>query len=307
MKTDMKKSVKVLRFALSLILTAMLSMAVKASWADETDSVPAAPAPSSALVFVAGDRGETSIIAVDPAGGMPLTLVTRQTGALNTQPAVSADGRLAWIRRLGGIWQLLDNGEVISEGPQLRLSPAYRPGGGLAAALSDERETSIYLFEAGVPRLLMRGQDGLVVSPSFSPDGQQFAYVSNESGLGRIHLAETGGGASRLLVGTAGRATDPCWSPKGDLIAFVNEEKDIYIVQPDGREMRQLTRDQGVNSHPVFSPDGLVIAFASDRDGMERIYLMNIDGTDQRPLLPGLEVPQSYPVWSSAWPKKPEL
>jgi TolB protein len=67
---------------------------------------------------------------------------------------------------------------------------------------------------------------------------------------------------------------------------------DISVVNVDGSEQRQLTRDPGPDQGPAWSPDGRTIAFVSYRDerplGGRRwqqvMYVMNTDGSEQRKL-----------------------
>lgn len=259
-------------------------------------------APGTNVVFVAGERAKRTIMMVDPAGGMPVVLADLK-GGLDTQPTVGPQGQLAWIRKNGPDWELVENGRVVSGGA-LHVSPTYRPDGVLVAAVSEEDATNIYAFEASVRSLVVAGgQGGLAVSPTFSPDGARLAYVSNQSDLGQIFVTEPGRGPGRRITSTPVRNTDPAWSPSGEHIAYVTAEKDICLVSPDGRNSRQLTRDQGANRDPDFSPDGRMIVFSSDRDGISRLYVMNVDGSGQRPLLPGFSQAQSLPVWTSAKPR----
>lgn len=259
-------------------------------------------APGTSLVFVAGERSKRSIMMVDPAGGMPLVLADLK-GGMDTQPTVGPQGQLAWIRKNGPNWELVENGRVVSSGP-LHVSPAYRPDGVLVAAVSEEDATNIYAFEGSKRSLVVGGgQGGLAVSPTFSPDGSKLAYVSNQSDLGQIYITEPGRSPGVRISPAPVRNTDPVWSPTGEHIVYVTAEKDICLISPDGRNNRQLTRDQGVNRAPDFSPDGRKIVFSSDRDGTSRLYVMNIDGSGQRPLLPGFSPAQSLPVWTSARPR----
>lgn len=69
---------------------------------------------------------------------------------------------------------------------------------------------------------------------------------------------------------TVPRDTQPVWSPGGTKIAFVstrngpggvpNGPENIWVVNADGTNMRQLTFD-GFNEYPTWSPDGAKIAF----------------------------------------------
>ena len=56
-------------------------------------------------------------------------------------------------------------------------------------------------------------------------------------------------------------------------------DDEIFVMNADGTEVRQLTNNDDRDVHPAWSPDGKHIAFVSDRDDSE-IFVMNADGTD---------------------------
>lgn len=62
-----------------------------------------------------------------------------------------------------------------------------------------------------------------------------------------------------------------------DHVAFVYAD-DLWIADIDGKNVRRLTSDTGVESHPVFSPDGKSIAFSGQYDGNTDVYLISVDG-----------------------------
>jgi tricorn protease len=62
-----------------------------------------------------------------------------------------------------------------------------------------------------------------------------------------------------------------------DHIAFIYAD-DLWIADIDGRNVRRLTSDTGVESHPVFAPDGQSIAFSAQYDGNTDVYLISIAG-----------------------------
>ena len=284
-----------------LILAAVLVWTLMVPPVPAAAADPAAIAPGSTVVFVAGDRSKRSIMMVDPAGGMPV-LLADLPGAMDTQPAVGPKGQLAWIRQRGQKWELVENGRVVSGG-EMHLSPAYKPDGTLVAAVSGPEETSIYAFTgSGRTLVVPGGQGGLVVSPTFSPDGSKVAYVSNQTDWAQIYVAPASGGSGTAITSAPTRHTDPDWSPTGEFIVFVAAETDIWLVRPNGQDLRQLTKNQGINRDPGFSPDGRMIVFSSDRDGRSQLYVMNLDGSGQRPLLPGLSSTQNLPVWTQARP-----
>ncbi|MDF2440643.1 MAG: hypothetical protein JWN98_1627 [Abditibacteriota bacterium] len=56
---------------------------------------------------------------------------------------------------------------------------------------------------------------------------------------------------------------------------------EIFLINPDGSALRQLTRDQASDDSPSWSPDVRGIAFTSNRDGNQEIYVMNANGSGQ--------------------------
>ena len=69
----------------------------------------------------------------------------------------------------------------------------------------------------------------------------------------------------------------PSISPDGKNVAF-SYKGDIYLVDSEGGEARQLTSNPAYDYSPVWSPDGKTVAFASDRYGNFDIYKVSIDG-----------------------------
>lgn len=72
---------------------------------------------------------------------------------------------------------------------------------------------------------------------------------------------------------------------------------EIYIMEVDGGNIRQLTDNNVDDNFPRVSADGRRIAFVSERDGNEEIYVMNRDGSAQTRLTadPGRD---ALPAWS---------
>ena len=83
-------------------------------------------------------------------------------------------------------------------------------------------------------------------------------------------------------------------------IAFVSDKDsnwDIWIMNPDGSELKNITKNPSLDSHPSWSPDGKNIVFYSDRDGNKNIYTISTDGTNIKQLTSGSRSNHS-PSWS---------
>lgn len=76
------------------------------------------------------------------------------------------------------------------------------------------------------------------------------------------------------------------WTPDGRIVYMSKESgnADIWSINSDGRDRRQLTTDPHADFDSVTSPDGRYVAFVSNRAGAENIWIMDIDGGNQRRL-----------------------
>lgn len=122
-----------------------------------------------------------------------------------------------------------------------------------------------------------------IISPAWSPDGSQLAYVSFENKKPVIYVQTL---ATRQRVAVAdfkGSNSAPVWSPDGKKLAVVltvQGNSQIFIINADGSGMRRLSRSSGIDTEPSFSPDGRWIIFTSDRGGSPQIYRMLVTATE---------------------------
>ena len=85
-------------------------------------------------------------------------------------------------------------------------------------------------------------------------------------------------------------ATDKLgWTPTRRLVysSRTSGNEDLWIMQPDGSEQRQITVDSRTNATPAVTPDNRYIVFMSNRTGVFQVWRMNIDGSNQVQLTNG--------------------
>jgi WD40 repeat protein len=104
---------------------------------------------------------------------------------------------------------------------------------------------------------------------SFSNDGRTLAFTAQREGKDVLYLMDVAKASVRARLDLPIDAVwSPVWSPDDKQIAFSGSHggvSDLYIVNSDGKGLRQLTNDKYGDLQPAWSPDGRRIAFASDR------------------------------------------
>jgi TolB protein len=274
------------------------------------------------LMMVTGERGvfDTKIAYVQSVGnakeifycdfdGNNPVQVTRDN-SIALSPAWSPDqSQIAFVSyrdggpKVYGVNVLNNSRYLISGFPGINISPAWRPGRNeLAVTLSKDQGQDIYLVSptGQISRKLGVGfGSSISVSPNWSPDGQKFAFVSNESGNPQIYVFDVGSGQKKRLTFNGNYNTSPAWSPKGDWIAYAagdGGEFNIFVIRPDGSENHALTHG-GRNESPRWSPDGRMIAYSSTKQGGSAIRIMYSNGTGDWQLT-RLGGAQELPDWS---------
>ena len=117
----------------------------------------------------------------------------------------------------------------------------------------------------------MMAKIGACWSPSFSPDGETVAFISNMNGIPQIWTIPREGGWPTLITSLDDPIGSVAWSPSGKWLSFsmapgggMNQQ--IYIIRPDGSEIRLLT-DGGNETNRLgnWTSDGRKLMMSSNR------------------------------------------
>ncbi len=134
---------------------------------------------------------------------------------------------------------------------------------------------------------------GMVISPSWSPDGAKIAFRRIEpSGEGGLWIVSADGGEASRVVSLGGaNLVDPlAWSPDSRRIAFAAEGGgglDIQIYDIARGTLENLIAGGANDRSPSWSGDGNEIFFSSDRTGENEVWSMNLESSSLAQLTRG--------------------
>ena len=132
------------------------------------------------------------------------------------------------------------------------------------------------------PRTVAQSSQPLM-SPAWSPDGQNLAYVSFEGGMSAVYVQRLSSGDRRRVSARAGVNGAPAWSPDGSRLALTlsrDGNLDIYVLELATQALTRLTTDEAIDTEADWSPDGRTLYFTSDRAGNAQVYRVSVDARD---------------------------
>ena len=125
------------------------------------------------------------------------------------------------------------------------------------------------------PHAVLTSQEP-IMSPAWSPDGKQLAYVSFEGRKAAVYVTTLATAARTKVSDEPGINGAPAWSPDGRKLALAlsrgKGHPDIFILDLGTKQLTAVTQDGSINTEPNFSPNGRDILFTSDRSGSPQIY-----------------------------------
>jgi hypothetical protein len=257
------------------------------------------------------DAGSQELYRFDPAVGLPGDCLSCSLPPRTSVLANPALDKVAFTTETGVF--VAENGQQrqVSDRPGLYLD-AWFPGG-----------DAILLWNNGdIVRLGLDGSftnltDSLemqqIYTPRISPDGEWIAFHLINNNKIHLMLVSADGATLRQLADVSPvvpisssevTAASVNWSPDGKQLAFSillargdTSNDDIYVINPDGSGMTNLTNDPAQDREPVWSPDGKYIAFISERTGEQDIWVMKADGSNPVDVTNSPNVWEYHPFW----------
>lgn len=216
-----------------------------------------------------------------------------------------------------GVWRMDlygDRQQLLTEGDpavptQNATQPAWTPDGrGLLfrATLPPFPDSDVWSMDSdGNSRHLVFHVPGEQLYPSYSPYMRRIAFTTPVTPTDRAIFTMAADGSDLIRTFDVVGAYDsaPNWSPDGSQIAFESDQDgdmEVFVMNADGTDIRQLTQNTRHDEGPVWAPDGRRITYTSGVDDLNGdIWVMDADGTDQMQLTatPGRdESPDWQPV-----------
>jgi Tol biopolymer transport system component len=259
---------------------------------------------------------DTRIVSIEIASGAMSELAMAH--GVNFNPSPLANDVIGYIRRDGP-----DRGIQYSDGKRGPVgdirAASWSPDGGKIVfhkRLAFSRKPWVKTFSRDSRYALALVSGG----PSFSPSGDQFAFVGgarNAKGAG-VAIARAASDTFEIIYRDSTRnILAPQWSPKGDRIIFgigtfaaffngfhgvflkpedrVEGGAQVAMINPDGSGYRELTSGPNNSAFPSMSPDGrrfVYRTFGPDGDGLR---IMDIETKTTTAIAGGYD---NFPLWS---------
>jgi TolB protein len=117
--------------------------------------------------------------------------------------------------------------------------------------------------------------------PMWDHNADQLLYLSYKTMAPALYIANLVERRETRIDTHHGRIIGGAISPDGHRIVAAIENAgatNLYLMDSEGNEIRELSDTGGINVSPSFAPDGQALAFTSDRSGTPQVYTMSIEG-----------------------------
>tara|TARA_A100001234_G_scaffold177139_1_gene158969 strand:- start:1407 stop:2660 length:1254 start_codon:yes stop_codon:yes gene_type:complete len=118
-----------------------------------------------------------------------------------------------------------------------------------------------------------------IISPAWSSDAKDIAYVSFENNRAQVFTQNLESGKRELILSSNSSVSSPAWSPNKKYLALTSTmdgNSEIYLVELKTKKVSRLTENISIDTEPAWSTDGRKIIFTSDRAGSPQIYEIDI-------------------------------
>lgn len=230
--------------------------------------------------------------------GTELTQLTYDK-ALALSPSFSPSGRYilftSYRNRVPDIFEYdLSRASLrqISRSKSLEIGAKYTENEtAIIASVSHGRESDLALFtrDGKIINFITKNNGIIEVSPVFSPNQKQIAFVANRSGGPQVYTMDINGeNLKRISYVNSNYCTSPDWSKATNKLTFVCRADggfQIFTSDADGKNPFQVTSVAN-NEDPSFSPDGRHLVFSTTywQGSRSSLAMVQVDGSNLKRL-----------------------
>jgi Tol biopolymer transport system component len=219
-------------------------------------------------------------------------------------------GRIVFSNGTSDVWVVNADGSGLrrlTTNAANDFDPTLSPEGTMIAFRSDrDGDNEVYVMRADGSRQRDVSREPVDDwGPTWSPDGRVLWNCARDLVIGFRACIANPDGTGLQVIPVDVYVEYPAWSPDGTRIAFMSQQPgargsdpnyDVFVMDADGSNLRQLTAFAGEDGFPSWSPDGSRIAFSTTRDDCSNstaadcrttgdigpfttLYVMNADGS----------------------------
>lgn len=270
------------------------------------------PGMSASRFVLVGNRTGAKELYLCDADGQNLQQLTRDK-TLSLFPKWGPDGSqivytsfrsqfsdVYLITLSGNSWK----GRAIASFPGLNTCASMSPDGReVALTLSKDGNPDLFIMELSGKRLtrLTSTPRAGEASPSWSPDGRQIVFVSDRSGSPQLYIVSRSGGEPKRITSGGSQNVDPDWGANGFIAysSLVGGLFQVFILNPETMETRQLTQENASYEDPSWAPDRRHLACTRTERYHSRIFIVDMITRSCISLLPDSSAGDwSSPSWS---------
>ena len=153
--------------------------------------------------------------------------------------------------------------------------------------VTQEQKYRLIVADAdGENEQILLESDEPIISPAWSPDSREVAYVSFETGMAKVFIQNIATGFRELALENDSQISSPSWSPDGKFLSltlYQDGNAEIYILNLSNKNLTRLTNHYSIDTESSWSPRGSKIIFTSGRSGSPQLYELDLKKFNAKP------------------------